>query len=482
MLPFAALFTLSIGLCFSADSRAATLEDFGYQNMKVNGKPALGARPLLVILLDLANTGSFAHSSDYYDNLVFNPFNTNSAGLRSVNGFILVNSHARFSLARAGAGLIGPLQLPADQRTKALTNDLMRAGYAITAASLAGFNFAQFDDDSDGRITSDELLVLIFDNVNQNDSGASRWANPNGMGADFTPAGSPVSISMSVGLMTQRVSFATLCHEMSHVLGTKDLYGVWNVTCHNFEYTLMSCTISGADDMFSYGLDAWHKLQLGWVEPRIRSLTAGGVETVPAAQSTAVTDAPIILYDPARDTSEFFLVEYRTSTSPWGAGYEDDLPSNGLGIWHVIHDANKNLIEITNVGQSVWLEGQPSLQRGENTNMLWTSSTTTPPLRWSDGTITPTRIALRPFNTGDGSITFEWITPSDTWVDFNYAGFPPFPENGTFTLPFNTVVEGVAFASHGGTLHLKPGTSSERPVITKRLSLVAEGGPVTIGQ
>jgi hypothetical protein len=114
--------------------------------------------------------------------------------------------------------------------------------------------------------------------------------------------------------------------------------------------------------------------------------------------------------------------------------------------------------------------------------MLWTSGTTTPFLTWMDGTVTPTRITVRPFNTGDGSISFEWLTPSDTWVDFNYAGFPLFPESGTFALPYNTVVEGVAFASHGGTLHLKPGTSAERPTITKRLLLVAEGGPVTIGQ
>lgn len=479
MLPFVALFALSIELWFNTDSRAATLEDFGYQNMKVNGNPALGARPLLVILLDLANTGRFDHSSSYYDNLVFNPFNITPAGLRSVNGFMLVNSHARFSLARAGTGLMGPLQLPADQRTKALTNDLMRAGYAITAAALAGFNFAQFDDNNDGRITSDELLVLIFDNVNQTDSGASRWANPNGTGADFTPAGSPVSISMSVGLMTQHVSFATLCHEMSHVLGTKDLYGIWNVTCHNYQYTLMSCTISGADDRFSYGLDAWHKLQLGWVEPRIRSLTTGGVESVAAAQLVAATDAPIILYDPARGTSEFFIVEYRTSTSPGGAGYEDDVPSNGLGIWHIVHDANKNLIEFANVGQSVWLEGQPGLQRGENTNMLWTSNTSTPSLRWLDGTITPTRIAVRPFNTGDASITFEWITASDTWVEFQYHG----TELGTFTQPFNTLSEAATAATHGGTVKFKQsGTSAETLSLSKRLDLQALGGPVTIGQ
>lgn len=483
-LPFASLFTITFGLVLCLRAGAATLDDFGYQNMKVNGNPAIGARPTLVILLDLANTGSFAHNNAYYDNLVFNPFTTTSAGLRSVNGFMLVNSHARFSLTRVGPGLIGPLQLPADQRAKALTNDFMRAGFAITAAVNSGVNFAPYDNDGDGRITADEALVLIFDNINPKPDGASRWANPNGVnGAGFTPAGSAVSFSMSVGLAAQQVGFATLCHEFSHVLSTRDIYGA---NCFNYRYTLMSCTITGADDMFSCGLDAWHKLQLGWVDPRIRSLSAGGVETVAAAQSLTATDAPVILYDPARGTREFFLVEYRTSTSPGGAGYEDDVPSNGLGIWHIVHDANNNLIQLpwgTNLwNQTVWLEGQPNLQRGGDTNMLWTSGTTTPFLTWSDGTVTPTRIAVRPFNTGDGSITFEWLTASDTWVDFNSPGFPFFPETGTFVFPFNTVAEGVASASHGGTLHLKSATSSERPTITKPLLLVAEGGPVTIGQ
>ena len=478
-LPVAALVALSIGLCFNTDSRAATLEDFGYQNMKVNGNPAIGARPLLVILLDLANSGSFAHNNAYYDNLVFNPFNTNSAGLRSVNGFMLVNSHARFSLTRVGPGLIGPLQLPADQRTKALTNDFMRAGLAITAAVNSGVNFESYDNDGDGRITADEALVLIFDNINPKPDGASRWANPNGDGGGFTPAGSAVSFSMAVGLAAQEVGFATLCHEFSHVLGTKDIYGTG---CFNYKYTLMSCTITDPDDMFSCGLDAWHKMQLGWVEPRIRSLPAGGVETVAAAQSLTGTDAPVILYDPARGTREFFLVEYRTSTSPSGAGYEDDLPSNGLGIWHVVHDENNNLIQIprgTNLwDQTVWLEGQPNLQRG-NTNMLWTSGTTTPFLTWMDGTVTPTRITVRSFNTADGSVIFEWVTASDTWVEFQYNG----TELGTFPQPFNTLGEAANAASHGGTVKFKQsGTSAETLSLSKRLDLQALGGPVTIGR
>ena len=458
---------------------AATLEDFGYLNMTVNGQPALGGRPTLVLLLDLAATGTFSHSNTEYDNLVFNPFNIDpgTGQPRSLNGFMLVNSDGRFHLTRAGAGLMGPLALSPDERTKALTNDLMRAGFAITAAQRAGFDFAPYDDNQDGTITANEVLFLIFDNLNQVDSGAARWANPTGMGGAFKPDGSTVAFSLSVALMTQRVSFATLCHEFSHILGTKDLYGLWNVTCHNNGYTLMSCTITFADDRASYHLDAWHKLQLGWLEPRIRSLTAGGIETVPATQSPA-TDAPVILYDPARGFNEFFLVEYRTSTSPWGAGYEDNLPSNGLGIWHVVHDANRNLQEWANVGQSVWLEGQPNLGRGQDANLLWTSGTTTPALRWSDGTVTRSTIFVRPFNTGDGSVTFESYNEEERWVDFAYGGF----ENGSFANPFNTLAEGLNAVPRGGILNFKPGSSRETATISKRMTMRAVGGPVTLGQ
>ena len=125
------------------------------------------------------------------------------------------------------------------------------------------------------------------------------------------------------------------------------------------------------------------------------------------------------------------------------------------------------------------LEGQPNLQPGADANLLWTSNTTTRFLTWSDGTVTPTRITVRSFNPGDGNITFEWTTASDTWVDFQFNG----TELGTFVQPFNTLGEAVNAASHGGTVKFKQsGASAETLTISKRLNLQAVGGPVTIGQ
>jgi hypothetical protein len=90
-----------------------------------------------------------------------------------------------------------------------------------------------------------------------------------------------------------------------------------------------------------------------------------------------------------------------------------------------------------------------------------------------------THLHVRPFSPGDGSITVEVLSAEDTWVDFNYTGSP---QTGTFSNPFNTIAAGIAAASYGGTLHLKTGTSSEMPTITKPLKIVGYNGPATIGQ
>lgn len=462
-------------------ARAATLEDFGYANLKAIDQLSIGTRPTLVILLDLANTGTFAHTVTEYDNLVFNPLNNTAAGLRSVNGFLTVNSHGKFRINRAGPGILGPLAIPADQRTKAATNDFMRGAFAIGAAINASFDFAPFDANNDGQIQNKEISIIIIDNLNPNPQGTTKWLNPDGKeGEPFTPSGSTKSIALRAAFVAQRVGFATLCHEFSHAaMNTEDLYGGGNqVVCFNNLYTLMSCTIGANDDLVTVHLDAWHKMQLGWVEPRIRSITAGGVEAISAAQLFNSTDAPVILYDPARGTKEFFLLEYRTSSSSTGGEYEDNLPSNGLGVWHVIHNDSRTLFTMPGTFQSVWLEGQPNLQVATDTNQLWTADTTTPLLQWSNGDATRTRIFVRPFNVGADQITIEWLTESETWVDFSYGG----PEQGSFDQPFKTLASAANAASHGGAVIFKTGGfSPETLSINKRLNLRANGGPVTIG-
>jgi hypothetical protein len=79
------------------------------------------------------------------------------------------------------------------------------------------------------------------------------------------------------------------------------------------------------------------------------------------------------------------------------------------------------------------------------------------------------------------------LTRYDIWVDFG-AGFP-LPEIGTFSLPYNTIGEGVTNLSTRGTnasedpnLYVKQGTTAYTGTITKAMWIRACGGTVTIGQ
>lgn len=66
----------------------------------------------------------------------------------------------------------------------------------------------------------------------------------------------------------------------------------------------------------------------------------------------------------------------------------------------------------------------------------------------------------------------------NTWVDFYWKGC----ESGTFSCPFNTLGEGLNAVSYGGHLYVKSGTTPETASITKRMTIQAYGGPVTIGR
>lgn len=107
----------------------------------------------------------------------------------------------------------------------------------------------------------------------------------------------------------------------------------------------MGCTIGGAGNCH---LDPWHKMLFGWSEPRLVALRAGGVVDIPAAQLGSA-DGPVLLFDSTRGGSEFFLIEYRSRSTPSGAGYDDNVSGNGMVLWHFA------------VGQPLTAEGSPAL-------------------------------------------------------------------------------------------------------------------------
>jgi hypothetical protein len=72
------------------------------------------------------------------------------------------------------------------------------------------------------------------------------------------------------------------------------------------------------------------------------------------------------------------------------------------------------------------------------------------------------------------------FTPSspNVWVDFNSV--QPF-EFGSFSFPDKTLVKGVTDVPAGGTIAIKPGSSTETMTISKAMTIMAIGGTVSIG-
>jgi len=445
----------------------AVLEDFGYSHRNPNGP-----RYLVVIVVEFTGKPPLAHPPEYYDSLVFDFPSTHS-----LNSYFLENSNGRFYWKRAGAGLIVLRDVPVPPDSP--TDHPAGIAAVIYRAIQSGFDFAQFDTDSDGVVSPAELGIVLISNFGPT-NGATRFANPLGLNQyyDFPLPNTSTTLRPYVSAAEHQASFNMLAHETCHQLTPHDLYGDSHGECLSIWLTLMSCETTLPDDPTVCHLDPWHKMQFGWCEPRIRSLRAGGVEVLPSAQSLD-PNRPVILYDPAVSYSEFFMLEYRATDSPSGPGYDADAAGTGLVIWHIQQDANHDPVgaPASDPRLGVWAEGAPSLGRG--VNFVWTSGAITPYLKRNDGTETKTRFFVRPFNLGDGTITVEWWAEEEMWVDFTYTGFFEF---GLFDFPFNTLAEGVGAVPYGGFLKIKAGFTPETATIAKRMTIDAFGGPVTLGQ
>ncbi len=349
--------TCAVLVCSNAcQASDPPLEDFGYGTMRTNR-----TQPLAIILVNFTNQGmpanishpfpmgpgiadtNYAAAENYYSNWVVRVSKTNP----SINGYLFEASNGRMGCSLAG---ITMLTLDTNCNYNGIAalvggrNGTADAHYASNflwwAASKPGFaGITNLDVNHNGNITNDECTLVLLSNDETVGGGARGPYNfplPNS------------SLRWDGKFTFQNVNDAPLVvvnHEIIHVMQgghSRDIYGKDEDLSDG--YTIMG---GGRDIVHP---DPWHKLQLAWCEPRIQSLRESALLTLPAAQFMR-SNAPVILYDPAsaqRGFQEFFLLEYRTSTpASVGSGYDSGVAGNGLVIWHVQQDGNKNPIEYT---------------------------------------------------------------------------------------------------------------------------------------
>jgi len=270
---------------------------------------------------------------------------------------------------------------------------------------------------------------LIIDNLPWKNGPALAGANRASDPACFKLDGSTTNLCLRGVVAGQDASFMTLAHELLHSLGITAAGDIYGSNDNSQGYTTMGATIyNNVDDRRTYHLDPFHKMQLGWVEPKMHSVHVPGTETIGAAQLVQ-DDQPVILYSPF-DLHEFFMLEYRTTAAAGGAGYDADLPSNGLVIWQVRVDDNKvpvsipSLVSATNLDPAVFILGAPNMARGHGTawtvgDLFLVKNQIIPyPLRWLSGVNTGVKIKVGATSDAHSKLTV-W------WGDFNEAPPPP---------------------------------------------------------
>ncbi|MEM7104400.1 MAG: hypothetical protein AAF502_14775 [Bacteroidota bacterium] len=339
------------------------LSRFGYNTMKVYGKEARGQRPLLLIMVRYRDINFHGdHNVSYYDNLFFG--NGRDETDPSVKTYFSYASHSKFTFRKAGIVQIRYEDLPGTTIDESLLHCAANRSFdeeklcagadhpwenilpnaVRLAESQAGFEFSRYDINRDNRITQDELTICIINAdvpiggtnalypVSFADGGAARGGST-GLENGRRYEGAVISVGEGVG-------FATIVHELGHLLGAFDLYGAGSRI--NQRRTIMSGTISGReDDKWSLFIDPYHRMRLGWIKPRVFNMKGAGNSAyldVANNGGAYITEQkqPILLYDPDRG-NEYFLLESRDNRV---TGFDNGNDTRGVAVWHIRTKAN----------------------------------------------------------------------------------------------------------------------------------------------
>lgn len=168
----------------------------------------------------------------------------------------------------------------------------------------------------------------------------------------------------------RQAQFGTLCHELGHDLGLKDLYDLsyTDLNAGGSELSLMSGgsrgrRADGEEGSCPTHLDPYSKIRLGFYEAT--EVTADGSVVLYAASDSARYN---ILKIPSSEEGVYFLVENRQL-----AGFDEGLfspygyllapPHGGLAVWRI----DENIIE------KYWQENRVNSNPGEQgVVLLWT--------------------------------------------------------------------------------------------------------------
>ncbi|MGW6279452.1 COG1470 family protein [Kribbella sp. NPDC055071] len=179
-------------------------------------------------------------------------------------------------------------------------------------------DFARYDANNDGTIDSSELAVITLVTSPTADYSCGQTAS---VAAGGKLDGKTIGFrTADGGSLTNNLTFA---HELTHQqFDMEDHYGfgvgAWDIA---------GPTCTGSTQVWQEP-NAWHKLHIGGSSPTI--VTKDRYITL--LPDTVAPYQSYLLYDPARGTDDYFMLEAR---KPKTGTYEQNIPDEGLVVWRI---------------------------------------------------------------------------------------------------------------------------------------------------
>lgn len=204
---------------------------------------------------------------------------------------------------------------------------------ALRYFKAQGMDFSELSVDEKGFVYA---VNVFYAGTCPNDWGEGLWPHSCSLSPVFDLGQGRLAYDYQITDMGKELKLATFCHENGHmVCDFPDLYDYDGDSIGAGAYCLMSAG-GFLDPKNPAQISAYLKYKAGWAG-RLRKLPKDGSELELSASGN-----DFLIRKKSNSKYEYFLIENR-----WRAGRDATLPSEGLAIWHVDEQGDRDANEMS---------------------------------------------------------------------------------------------------------------------------------------